>query len=180
MDEYRKVIAVDFDGTLFENKWPDIGNPIWPVINAAKKEAAAGAELVLWTTREGEKLEEALAACDKVGLKFVAVNSNAPILKDLWKNDPRKIGAAEYWDDHAVDATDIGVEPKIYIKTRMKQIPVRCCDCTMFKPAKETTVGIAACNARGGYWHGKLLNSIRPYVERPEWCPLCTGNLHKK
>ena len=24
-----KIIAVDFDGTLFENKWPDIANRSW-------------------------------------------------------------------------------------------------------------------------------------------------------
>lgn len=23
----KKVIAIDFDGTLFENKWPEIGMP---------------------------------------------------------------------------------------------------------------------------------------------------------
>lgn len=180
MDEYRKVIAVDFDGTLFENKWPDIGNPIWPVIDAAKKEAAAGTELVLWTTREGDKLREALESCEKVGLTFCAVNKNAPVLMKLWGNDPRKIGAAEYWDDHAVNVDDIATTPKVYIKTRMRKIPVRCCDCSMFKPGAETATGIPACNARGGYWNGKILSNCRPYVERPKWCPLCTGNLHKK
>ena len=59
----KKVIAIDFDGTLFENKWPEIGMPIAPNINRAKNEKANGAVLILWTCREGEKLAEALAAC---------------------------------------------------------------------------------------------------------------------
>ena len=48
----KKVIAIDFDGTLFENKWPEIGMPIAPNINRAKNEKANGAVLILWTCRE--------------------------------------------------------------------------------------------------------------------------------
>ena len=36
----RKVIAVDFDDTLFTYNWPDVGEPIWPVIERAKGEQA--------------------------------------------------------------------------------------------------------------------------------------------
>lgn len=103
----RKVIAVVFDGTLFEDRWPEIGAPIWPVINAAKKESQNGTELILWTTREGEKLTEALEACGKVGLRFDAVNSNTESRKLEWGNDPRKIGADEYWDDRAVPVKNL-------------------------------------------------------------------------
>ena len=39
----KKVIAIDFDGTLFENKWPEIGMPIALNINRAKNEKANGA-----------------------------------------------------------------------------------------------------------------------------------------
>lgn len=42
----KKVIAIDFDGTLFENKWPEIGMPIAPNINRAKNEKANGAVLI--------------------------------------------------------------------------------------------------------------------------------------
>ena len=58
----KKVIAIDFDGTLFENKWPEIGMPIAQNINRAKNEKENGAVLILWTCREEEKLAEALAA----------------------------------------------------------------------------------------------------------------------
>lgn len=98
----KKVIAIDFDGTLFENKWPEIGMPIAPNINRAKNEKANGAVLILWTCREGEKLAEALAACKAAGLEFDYVNENTDELKAAFGTDPRKIAATEYWDDKNV------------------------------------------------------------------------------
>lgn len=56
----RKVIAVDFDGTLFENAWPGIGAPRANVIAAALREQQNGAALILWTCRTGEALRAAL------------------------------------------------------------------------------------------------------------------------
>lgn len=38
----KKVIAIDFDRTLFENKRPEIGMPIAPNINRAKNEKTNG------------------------------------------------------------------------------------------------------------------------------------------
>ena len=32
----RKAIAIDFDGCLCENAWPEIGAPHWDVIHAAQ------------------------------------------------------------------------------------------------------------------------------------------------
>ena len=43
-----KIIAVDFDGTLFENAWPDVGAPIEKNINKLKAEQADGAKVILW------------------------------------------------------------------------------------------------------------------------------------
>lgn len=103
MGNYRKIIAVDFDGTLFEDNYPNVGAPIWETINRAKEEQANGACLILWTCRYGEELERAVQACKEVGLEFEAVNENAPFLRDKWGEDTRKIGAAEYWDDRAVN-----------------------------------------------------------------------------
>lgn len=97
-----KIIAIDFDGVLFTDAYPEVGLPIAPNINRAKNEKANGAKLILWTCREGKKLEEAVAACRAVGLEFDAVNENVPELKEAFGTDPRKVGATEYWDDRAV------------------------------------------------------------------------------
>ena len=95
----EKIIAIDFDGTLCTNAWPDIGQPIRRTIHRAKKEQARGAKLTLWTCREGRKLNEALEWCGKHGLYFDWVNENAPERIEVYGNDCRKIGADEYWDD---------------------------------------------------------------------------------
>ena len=48
-------------------------------------------------------LEDAVAACEKYGLKFDAVNDNLQEEVAKWGNNPRKIAATEYWDDRAVE-----------------------------------------------------------------------------
>jgi hypothetical protein len=110
-----RAIAIDFDGTLCENKWPEIGEPNWNVINRAKAEKERGAELILLTMREGELLDKALAVCKEWGLTFDAVNDNLESWKQKFGNNPRKIGATEYWDDRAVNAGEIDSPHPFYV-----------------------------------------------------------------
>ena len=100
----RKAIAIDFDGCLCENNWPEIGAPHMDVITAAIDEKNNGAALILWTCRVDEKLGEAVAWCERVGLVFDAVNDNLPERIAAYQNDCRKVNADEYWDDRAVIA----------------------------------------------------------------------------
>jgi len=72
------ILAVDYDGTLFTGSWPELGEPKHDVINKVKEFKKHGAEIVLWTCREGISLEEAKKRCKEVGLEFISVNSNAP------------------------------------------------------------------------------------------------------
>lgn len=98
----KKAIALGFDGCLCANAWPEIGAPNWDVIVAAKQEQEAGAGLILWTCREGELLKAAIEAAERWGLTFDAMNDNLPEWKAALGNNPRKVGANEYWDDRAV------------------------------------------------------------------------------
>lgn len=100
--ENERIIAVDFDGTLCENKWPEIGAENKTVISELLQAQSEGAKLILWTCREGEMLEAAVAWCYDRGIQFDAVNENLPHRIELFGTDPRKIGATEYWDDRAV------------------------------------------------------------------------------
>lgn len=102
MENIRRAIAVDFDGCLFTSKFPEIGEPIWETINRAKEEQRNGAGLILWTCREGDLLQAAIKAVADVGLTFDAINESLPEWIEAYGNTPRKIGASEYWDDHAV------------------------------------------------------------------------------
>ena len=72
------IIAVDFDGTLCENKWPEIGMPNEELIEYLKKRQANGEKLILWTSRNEEQTKDAVEWCKEHGLVFDAVNDNLP------------------------------------------------------------------------------------------------------
>lgn len=97
------VIAIDFDGCLCEDDYPEIGKPNEDVLEQAKRLQRDGACLILWTCRGGKELDAAVEACRNWGLEFDAVNENPQFRIDLYDgNDSRKVGADEYWDDRAV------------------------------------------------------------------------------
>ena len=97
----RKIIAVDFDGVLCEDQWPQIGPEKKDIIELAKYRKQAGAALILWTCRCGEQLDEAVSWCRERGLEFDAVNENLPERVAFYGSESRKISADEYWDDKA-------------------------------------------------------------------------------
>ena len=73
------TIAVDFDGTIVTHEYPRIGKPIPFAIETLKKLQQEGHhQLILWTCREGELLQEAIDYCASKGLEFYSVNSNFP------------------------------------------------------------------------------------------------------
>jgi len=96
------TIAVDFDGCLCKDEWPDIGEPNQLVINALVKRKAEGAKIILWTCREGQHLQAAVMWCLNHGLKFDAINDNLEENKAAYGNNCRKVWADEYWDDKAI------------------------------------------------------------------------------
>lgn len=103
------IYAVDFDGTLCESKWPDIGAPNKKLIRHLIQRREEGAKLILWTCRIDEKLQEAVDWCKKFGLEFDAVNDNLPENVERYGNNTRKIWATCYIDDLAVDKDKYGL-----------------------------------------------------------------------
>lgn len=118
----RKAIAIDFDGCLVEEAWPEIGAPNMEVFSAAIQEKANGAALILWSCRVGERLGEAVKFCEDLGLTFDAVNANLPERIAYYKAESRKVSADEYWDDKAVVA---GKSPEDTRRRRILQDAVR-------------------------------------------------------
>ncbi|MCH4821703.1 hydrolase [Gramella lutea] len=103
------TLAVDFDGTIVENRFPDIGKPILFAFESLKKLQDEGHRLILWTYRHGEHLEDAVNFCEKNGLKFYAVNKSYPeeefddtisrkILADIFIDD-RNLGGMKGWGE---------------------------------------------------------------------------------
>ena len=91
------IIAVDFDGTIVEHKYPEIGKPIPFAIETLLMLQQERHLLILWTVREGRLLQEAIDFCADRGLYFYAVNANYP--EEDKSNTPRKLNAELFIDD---------------------------------------------------------------------------------
>ena len=103
------VIAVDFDGTIVEHRYPSIGKELPFAIDTLRKLAEEGHRLILWTVREGQYLDEAVEFCRSRGLEFYAINRDYPeevqehnhhftrkLKADLWIDD-RNLGGLPDW-----------------------------------------------------------------------------------
>lgn len=112
--KYTVVYAVDFDGTLVANQWPEIGAPNIPLINCMKGLRKNGSKVVLWTNRNGELLNQAVSFCRSFGLEFDAVNDNVPELVEMYGNNTRKVSADVYIDDKSV-------KPEQFVMSQMKK-----------------------------------------------------------
>lgn len=93
------TIAVDFDGTIVEHRYPAIGPEKPFAIDTLKYLCAQRHKLILWTVREGELLDEAVAYCQRRGLEFYAVNKNYPEEKPTHEGYSRKLQADLFIDD---------------------------------------------------------------------------------
>jgi hydroxymethylpyrimidine pyrophosphatase-like HAD family hydrolase len=94
-------IAVDFDGTIVDHQYPEIGKEKLFAFQTLKELEKRGARLILWTFRTGKELDEAVEFCRKNGIEFYAVNKNYP--EEIFDNNvSRKIDADIYIDDKNV------------------------------------------------------------------------------
>jgi hydroxymethylpyrimidine pyrophosphatase-like HAD family hydrolase len=71
-----KVIAIDFDGTIVEHKFPKIGKEMRFAFMTLKALQQKGHKLILWTIRTGNQLEDAVNYCKENGIEFYAINNN--------------------------------------------------------------------------------------------------------
>lgn len=94
-------IAVDFDGTIVEHKYPEIGKVRPFAFQTLKMLQEKGHLLVLWTYRSGIYLDEAVEFCRKNGLEFYAINSDYP--EEIYDGSKsRKIDCDYYIDDRNI------------------------------------------------------------------------------
>lgn len=101
------VYAVDFDGTLAETRFPEIIGPRKKTIAAVKLLKAQGHKIILWTSRAGVDLENAVEWCKGQGIVFDSVNEPLPEQIARWGNDTRKIYADAYIDDRAITPEEL-------------------------------------------------------------------------
>lgn len=99
--ENSLTIAVDFDGTIVEHKYPDIGNEMLFAFATLKALEKKGHKLILWTFRNGVALDAAVAYCKSNGIEFYAINKNFPE-EEINASTSRKINADIFIDDRNV------------------------------------------------------------------------------
>jgi hypothetical protein len=106
MKKYN-YIAVDFDGTLCEHRFPEIGEPIYKTMRFICYHAERGAKIILHTCRENapdgrQYLTEAVEWCKDHAVPIHAVNENPWV-----PFGRRKIYADIYIDDRALNVEDL-------------------------------------------------------------------------
>lgn len=102
-----KILAVDFDGTLCEERWPEIGRPNHAVIEHVKQEQIDGAKLILWTCRVDQHLRNAIEWCAEHGIYFDAINDNLPDIHESFPVNGPKIYYDELIDDKNCSKFDL-------------------------------------------------------------------------
>ena len=95
------IIAVDFDGTIVEHRYPAIGKELPFAFETIKALQMKQHQIILWTYRAGKELDEAVEFCIKRGVEFYAVNKSYP--EELYDETiSRKINADLFIDDRNI------------------------------------------------------------------------------
>lgn len=132
----NKVIAVDFDGTLSLEKYPNCGKPNKKLFGTLILEKLKGSRIILHTCRTDKLLEDAVNFCREQGLEFDAVNENLPDNIEYYGGDTRKINADVYIDDKAENPK----EPKT-VTLLFERIKEEMCDKFCKYPLMPTPEG---------------------------------------
>ena len=90
------TIAVDFDGTIVEHRYPKIGEEIPFATETLKILAQERHKLILWTVREGELLEEAIEWCRQPEEEKSHNGFSRKLKADLFIDD-RNLGGLPDW-----------------------------------------------------------------------------------
>ena len=96
------VIAVDFDGTIVEHRYPKIGKEIPFATETLRRLMKDGHKLILWSVREGALLDEAVAWCEQRGVHFFAINKDFEDEELEKSHFSRKIKARVFIDDRNI------------------------------------------------------------------------------
>lgn len=97
------TIAVDFDGTIVEHRYPEIGKELPFATETLRTLIKEHHRLILWSVREGKLLQDAIDWCHERGVDFWAVNRDYPEEEENKNNHfSRKIKADYFIDDRNI------------------------------------------------------------------------------
>jgi guanylate kinase len=115
----KLVIAIDFDGTIVTNKYPDIGYLKRDAKEVINKLYDEGHDIIINSCRQGKEEREMVEFLIDNEIKFNAVNENLCYRIEEYGNDCRKIGADIYIDDKAYPCNFINWNDIYYVITYM-------------------------------------------------------------
>jgi hypothetical protein len=102
-------IAIDFDGTICEHVFPEIGQEVPLAIEWIRTWKSAGAQIILWTMRSDAPLMAALYWLQTKGIQFDAINEG---IGDRAWTTSQKAHANIYVDDAAFGCPLVSVPSK--------------------------------------------------------------------
>lgn len=118
------IIAIDFDGTIVEDNYPEIGKLKQNadlIIQELKKD---GHFIIIWTCRANKSLQEAVDFLRKNQIPFDSVNSHEP--QNILSYG---VGAVKVYADVYIDNNQVGGLPRwddIYHFIHQKQGEMEC------------------------------------------------------
>jgi len=97
------IICVDFDGTIVDHRFPELGEPVPDAIKWLKRLHRCGGKLILFTMRSddgpvGNVLSQATDYLERQGVELYGINENPG--QAVWTSSP-KVYADVYVDDAA-------------------------------------------------------------------------------
>ena len=100
----KKTVAIDFDGTIVENIFPEIGAIKQNVVDKMREWYEQGHTIIIWTCRTDQYAEEARKFLDDNEIPYHYFNENPTNPLGDWC---RKIFADVYLDDRALNVDDL-------------------------------------------------------------------------
>ena len=96
MDPGFTIFAIDFDGTIVDHQYPNIGNEKPFAVEVLKALQAQGDKIIIWTCRDGEYRQDAVNWLEAQGFIPDAVNEN---VVRMGKTAQKKIYCHYCFDD---------------------------------------------------------------------------------
>lgn len=98
----QKILSIDFDGTIVENAYPNIGELKPDAKYYINKLIEMGYVVTINTCRSGRFEDAARDFLIQNGIKYHYFNENPPELIKMYQSDCRKISADIYIDDRCL------------------------------------------------------------------------------
>lgn len=98
----KMIIAIDFDGTIVEDRFPEIGPVKLGAAEAIREIYKMGHYIIVWTCRNGEAADAAREFLDQNEIPYHSINESNPENVEKYGSDTRKVFATMYIDDRAI------------------------------------------------------------------------------